>query len=541
MTTAGKQDTLAGPLAMERRPSASREPGSILGSYRLLEVLGEGGMGIVYLAEHVKLGRKVALKTLRSELATNPDAVRRFFAEARAVNRICHDHIVEITDFVEDGNYYIMELLQGVSLTAAMEATPVMPLDRAVGIMTQVAAALDAVHDAGIIHRDLKPDNIFLVERAGQKDFVKVLDFGVAKLLELGDHLSMDRTASGAVLGTPEYMSPEQACGKEIDHRTDVYAFGAILYELVTGRLPIVARNFAELVVQHLSVAPVSPRRLKDLPHEIPSQLSDLILACLAKEPADRPESMGEVGKHLVAIAATEGWSLTAYSTLPPFDLSGPLKALPLPRPSIQARRRRGRIAMAAVAGVVVAAAAVWVATRPERPAATASSPPAPAAAQIEVEFVTSPPGAAVYRTGESAPLGWTPFTASFAPSDRVQSFELRKPGFEAASTSIFLDRSRRVAATLTESPAPTAAAAVADEAKAAGAGSGSAEPALASGPERAAPASTSGERRRDRKSDRKRPPASAGTATPIRTGDTSPPVDDKRRVDRTGVLNPFE
>ena len=500
---------------MERRPSASREPGSVLGSYRLLEVLGEGGMG---------------------KLATNPDAVRRFFAEARAVNRICHDHIVEITDFVEDGNYYIMELLQGVSLTAAMETTPVMPLDRAVGIMTQVAAALDAVHDAGIIHRDLKPDNIFLVERAGQKDFVKVLDFGVAKLLELGDHLSMDRTASGAVLGTPEYMSPEQACGKEIDHRTDVYAFGAILYELITGRLPIVARNFAELVVQHLSVAPVAPRQLKDLPHEIPSQLSDLILACLAKEPADRPESMGEVGQHLVAIAATEGWSLTAYSTLPPFDLSGPLKALPVPRSSIQARRRRGRIAMAAVAGVVVAAAAVWVATRPDRPAATASSPP-PAPAQIEVEFVTSPPGAAVYRTGESAPLGWTPFTASFAPSDRVQSFELRKPGFEAASTSIFLDRSRRIAATLTESPAPTAAA-VADEA---GAGGGSAGPALASGPERAAPAPTSGERRRDRKSNRKRPPAAAGTATPSRTGDTSPPADDKRRVDRTGVLNPFE
>ena len=201
--------------------------GTTLGSYRLLEIIGEGGMGAVYLAEHVKLGRKVALKMLHEQYAKQPDVVRRFFAEARSVNKIFHEHIVEITDFVENergANYYIMEYLKGLPLTDLVEREGALPLSRSVGVVVQVCSALSAVHAAGIVHRDLKPDNIFLIERAGQQDFVKLLDFGIAKLLDTdGQTINLQTTAAGMIMGTPEYMSPEQARGKSVDYRTDIY------------------------------------------------------------------------------------------------------------------------------------------------------------------------------------------------------------------------------------------------------------------------------------------------------------------------------
>jgi serine/threonine-protein kinase len=212
----------------------------VLGSYRLLEQIGQGGMGNVFVAEHVKLGRRVALKMLRSEFTHNPEAVRRFFAEARAVNRISHDNIIEVSDFIESErgrSFYIMELLSGCDLRAVKERDGALPIGRALGIAIQVCRGLGAAHDAGIVHRDLKPDNIFLTERGGRRDFVKLLDFGVAKLLDDGPDGGMRfRTSAGVVVGTPEYMSPEQASGDPADHRSDIYAVGVILFEMVTGQ-----------------------------------------------------------------------------------------------------------------------------------------------------------------------------------------------------------------------------------------------------------------------------------------------------------------
>jgi len=274
--------------------------GTLVGSYRLIEVLGEGGMGRVYVAEHVKLGRRVAVKKLRSELASNATAVARFFSEARAVNRISHENIVEITDFLEHpggDNYIIMELLKGEDLAHRLQRKRILPLPRAFDIAAQTASALSAVHAAGMIHRDLKPDNIFLIERGGNPDFVKVLDFGVAKLTDTSDRggIAMHVTAAGQIIGTPEYMSPEQAGGLAVDFRTDIYALGVILYEMITGDLPFQAKSFGELLIQHMTSPVELPRFAPGLPYGIQSGRDQLLLDLLAKNPKDRPRSMTEI------------------------------------------------------------------------------------------------------------------------------------------------------------------------------------------------------------------------------------------------------
>ncbi|MBC7976028.1 MAG: serine/threonine protein kinase, partial [Myxococcales bacterium] len=260
--------------------------GTLIGSYRLVALLGEGGMGRVYVAEHLKLGRRVAIKKLRRELISNPIAVARFFAEARAVNRISHENIVEITDLIEQpggDNCIVMELLKGEDLAHRLQRTNTLPLQRALGIAAQTASALAAVHDAGMVHRDLKPDNIFLLDRGGSPDFVKVLDFGVAKLADVhhGGGIAMHTTAAGQIVGTPEYMSPEQGRGERVDFRTDLYALGVILYEMVTGHLPFEGTSFGELLMKHISSPVALPAPTPGLAPQIQRARDELILALL--------------------------------------------------------------------------------------------------------------------------------------------------------------------------------------------------------------------------------------------------------------------
>jgi len=276
--------------------------GTVLGSYRVHELLAKGGMGNIYVAEHLRLGRRVALKMLRAEFNANPSAVARFFAEARAVNKISHDNIVEITDFVEnqDGhNYFIMPLLRGQDLGQLLFRSGVIPVVHAVDIALQVASGLAAVHAAQMVHRDLKPDNIFIVDHPSRPNFVKLLDFGVARFSD-PDGIKVGTTCAGMVLGTPEYMSPEQACGLPVDHRTDIYALGVVLYEMVTGISPFKAKSFGETLMNHMNAAPIKPRARANLPHEIPQALEELILALLAKQAADRPQTMTEVEERLL-------------------------------------------------------------------------------------------------------------------------------------------------------------------------------------------------------------------------------------------------
>ena len=248
-------------------PSATRgddDPliGRLLGGrYRLAERLGQGGMGTVYRALHTLMDKPVAVKILRAELSSDAEAVARFHREARSASRLDHDHCIRVTDFgqADDGQLYlVMELLDGESLGVVTRRGAVPP-SRAAAIGVAIAEALGHAHEQGIIHRDLKPDNVFLARRARGRELVKVLDFGLAKLAS-DSALGPSITRDGTVFGTPEYMAPEQAEGEKLDGRTDVYALGVILYQLLCGAVPFKAQGFVALLTKQVSEKPVPPR-----------------------------------------------------------------------------------------------------------------------------------------------------------------------------------------------------------------------------------------------------------------------------------------
>ena len=273
--------------------------GQTVGNYRVTEKLGEGGMGSVYLAEHPTIGKKVALKVLHAEFATNTEVVERFFNEAKSVNAIGHPNIVDIVDYgvIQTGPrgtdqlvYFIMEYLSGLTLAQVIRNEAPLPPERALTIALQVGDALSSSHKAGIVHRDLKPDNIILMTRGREQDFVKLLDFGIAKLTN--DGRTGNRTRTGIVLGTPAYMSPEQCEGSaKVDHRTDIYALGICLYEMLVGRVPFIGEGYGEILVQHLTQKPIEPSRYRMMsPH-----VEQVVLKALEKRPELRYPTMDEM------------------------------------------------------------------------------------------------------------------------------------------------------------------------------------------------------------------------------------------------------
>jgi serine/threonine protein kinase len=252
------------------------------GRFRLIQRLGSGGMSSVYLARHVLIDRLMAIKTLRRELSRDPIQRDRFLREARAVNRINHENIVEITDFgeTEDGLVYlVMEYVPGEPLLTVMGEGP-FPALRALHIAEQCGHALGRAHQMGVIHRDLKPENILLVQRKSRPDFVKLLDFGIAKILD-----APSLTGSQQIFGTPGYIAPEYIQSADIDGRSDLYSLGCILYEMVTGALPFDYEYPGDLLVKHVTEPPVPPR-VRHPPVE--QVMEDFILRCLAKDPAER-------------------------------------------------------------------------------------------------------------------------------------------------------------------------------------------------------------------------------------------------------------
>jgi eukaryotic-like serine/threonine-protein kinase len=273
--------------------------GQTIGNYRILSKIGTGGMGAVYLAEHPLIGKRVALKVIHRELAGNREVVSRFFQEARAVNTIGNEHIVEIHDFgvtPEGDHFYIMEYLDGRTLASVLAKETIVDVMRALHIGAQIAKALAAAHAAGVIHRDLKPDNIMLMSRLGDPDFVKVLDFGLAKMF--ADGASSVKTAYGVLLGTPQYMSPEACESKrDIDHRTDIYALGILLFQMMTGVLPFDGESMGEVLVKQVTNLPPAPRGLN--PH-IPPSVEQVLLRCLAKVPDARFQTMMELREALL-------------------------------------------------------------------------------------------------------------------------------------------------------------------------------------------------------------------------------------------------
>jgi serine/threonine-protein kinase len=276
--------------------STSLEPGTLLAErYRIESLLGEGGMGAVYRAEHVHMHKAVAIKVLHPSMTSSPEVLARFEREAVAAAKIDHPNVAHATDFgrLPDGSFYlVLEHVPGESLRDVVGRGRLEPR-RALGIARQIALAIGAAHAKGIVHRDLKPENVMLVQRDGAPDFVKVLDFGIAKVEPTeGDASARPLTRVGAVMGTPDYMPPEQALGQKVDLRADLYALGVILYELLAGRRPFEG-GVVTVMREHVT-APVPPLPEEILPN-VDARAQGLIRELMAKSPESRPQSAEEV------------------------------------------------------------------------------------------------------------------------------------------------------------------------------------------------------------------------------------------------------
>jgi len=286
---------------------ADLPPGTVLGDWRIEGRIGAGGMGMVYEAVHVLIGKRAAIKVVRAELCTSALTAERFVQEARVVNQIGHPNIVDIFHIgrLGDGRVYlVMELLKGRTLADRMSEGRMSPLE-AIDVLLEVAAAAAAAHTHGIVHRDLKPDNIFLAEVTGGRPTVKLVDWGIAKLTEEPPPLasatgrgSGPLTTTGMLLGTPQYVSPEQARGRELDARTDIYSLGAIAYEMFLEGPPFIADSVADIVAMHLRELPPPP---SDVWPDIPNDLEKVLLEMLAKDPVERP-SLADVSMRLMLV-----------------------------------------------------------------------------------------------------------------------------------------------------------------------------------------------------------------------------------------------
>ncbi len=279
----------------------------IQGRYKVLAQIGEGGMGVVYVAEHVEIEKKVALKVLRDDFSKRPEVVARFRQEARSAGKIGNAHIVDVTDFGQldnGGVYFVMEYLQGRGLNEVIRKERI-NVKRAANIVLQIAQALKAAHKLGIVHRDLKPENIYLIEKDEEKEYVKILDFGIAKISDR-DSEGQRLTKTGMIFGTPEYMSPEQASGKPLDNRVDIYALGCIMFEMFTGRVPFEGETFMAVLTQHM-FEPVP--RIESICDsvKVPESVKAVVYKAMAKEMEDRYSDMMELADDLERAMADIG------------------------------------------------------------------------------------------------------------------------------------------------------------------------------------------------------------------------------------------
>lgn len=337
--------------------------GTVLaGRYVVKKRIGEGGMGLVYEGLHRDIDKRVAIKVLRDDLSRRPEVVARFRQEARSASRIGHEHIVDVADFGETtrgASYFVMEFLEGEDLANVLGRDVTIAAERACSIVLQCCRALSATHAKGIVHRDIKPENIFLIKRDGIDDFVKIVDFGIAKMSDIETDGAPGRklTKTGMIFGTPEYMSPEQAAGRDLDHRVDVYALGIILYECLAGRVPFEGDTFMGVLTQHLFAA-VPPIAELNPEAKVSRELDLVIRKALAKDPNDRYQDTDLLAEAITC--ALDGRSSRATLMTPP-SAFGPIS---LSQRDPGPLRKMSRWAWGA-AGVIALAALVWVGVGP--------------------------------------------------------------------------------------------------------------------------------------------------------------------------------
>jgi hypothetical protein len=418
--------------------------GQTVGNYRITAELGEGGMGKVFLAEHPVIGRKAALKVIHPQFARNADVVARFVNEARAVTQIGHDHIVDVTDFghTEAGDFYfIMEYLPGDRLSDQIGRIPFSPT-RAANIAIQIADALEASHQQGVIHRDLKPDNIVLTARDGRPDFVKVYDFGLAKLTHPAEG-APTHTEAGIVMGTPYYMSPEQCDGRrEVDHRADIYALGVILFQMLTGQVPFQGEGFGEVMAQHLTCTAPAVRPLAP---DVPPAVETIVARALAKDPDQRFQTMAALRDALLA-------ARTPHAVILP--VAPPAGADDPEADDLRPRRNRGgalALGLGAFALVVVANFGWHRLATPVLAGTTAKR-----AQTVRVNFSSDPDGATV-TTRDGAIVGVTPFSMEIPFGDAPVEYLVRKDGYAAKVSAFVPNLPMPVFAVLEKNEAPAA------------------------------------------------------------------------------------
>jgi serine/threonine-protein kinase len=416
-------------------------------------------MGVVYLAQHPVIGRKVAIKLLHAVLARDQDIVARFFNEARAIHMIAHENIVEILDFgqTNDGQpYFIMEYLTGESLSEAVGRGPMTP-DQVDAIGVQMCRALSAAHSKGIVHRDLKPHNVQLCVKADGALLVKILDFGVAKILASPDGSQSVKTRTGSLMGTPLYMSPEQCKGAGLlDHRTDIYSLGVMLFEMIAGRPPFIAEGVGELFAKHMLE---DPPQVTEFAPSTPPHMAAAIMKALAKEPDARFQSMEEFRKALVGEIKV---TAPRPATVIPGSRRGPSTMVQTMSPKASTtlssasseiddsfdrpvRSKRwvfiggGAAAVVAVAFLLMPKSTPTPAVAPPvAPVATTAPPPAPVAPPVKrtvtLRFEADPPGAHVFAKKDDRDLGIVPVEIQLA-KDAVKKGEpaayvYRLPGY---------------------------------------------------------------------------------------------------------------